>query len=229
MNQTKSTIAKTLPLLIIALSGCASLSAQPHQLAFSSSGVLTDSQGKTLYIFDKDQQGKSNCYSGCAQKWPPVLSAKIINDGEFSTVSRKDGSLQMRYKNQPLYLWVGDKVAGDKTGEGVKGVWHSVLNAPAGIHFSSSAHLVNQQDMSVYTFDKDKSKESVCYGMCAEKWPPVLAQSTYSAGRFSTSKRKDGNLQINFDSKPLYLWIGDKKPGDISGDGVKSVWHKVAY
>src|SRR5579871_4774679 len=32
---------------------------------------MTDFQGMTLYTFDKDTQGVSNCYNGCAKAWPP--------------------------------------------------------------------------------------------------------------------------------------------------------------
>lgn len=88
--------------------------------------VLADANGMTLYTFDKDSQGISKCYGPCEKKWPPLQSKAEIDEMDFSTVSRKDGSLQIRYKNQPLYLWVGDKKPGDTTGDGIKGVWHIV-------------------------------------------------------------------------------------------------------
>lgn len=88
--------------------------------------VLADQHGMTLYTFDKDTEGMSNCYGPCEQKWPPLHSKQAIDEMDFSTVVRKDGSLQVRYHNKPLYLWVGDKQAGDTTGDGVKDVWHVV-------------------------------------------------------------------------------------------------------
>lgn len=88
--------------------------------------ILADAQGMTLYTFDKDSQGISKCYGPCEQKWPPLKSKVEIDEMDFSTVSRKDGALQLRYKGQPLYLWVGDKKPGDTTGNGIKGVWHIV-------------------------------------------------------------------------------------------------------
>ena len=30
-----------------------------------------------------------------------------------------------------------------------------------------------------------------------------------------------------YDGMPLYYWVKDKKPGDVTGDGVGSVWHVV--
>lgn len=128
MKNNKHTKSAFLPAIILALCGCANLSADTQQFAYSASGLLTDSQGRTLYTFDKDQQGQSKCYGPCAEKWPPVLSTRQWSDGGFSTAKRTDGSLQVRYNNKPLYLWVGDKQPGDSTGDGVKGVWHIVTN-----------------------------------------------------------------------------------------------------
>ncbi len=88
--------------------------------------ILADEHGMTLYTFDKDAEGMSNCYGPCEQKWPPLHSHQAVDGMGFSTVLRKDGTLQLRYNKKPLYLWVGDKQAGDTTGDGVKGVWHVV-------------------------------------------------------------------------------------------------------
>ena len=41
--------------------------------------------------------------------------------------------------------------------------------------------------------------------------------------------RTDRTKQWTYDGKPLYLWIKDQKPGDMTGDGVKGVWHVVKY
>lgn len=86
---------------------------------------LMDTQKMTLYTFDKDSKGTSNCYDGCAVKWPPLLSTSGAALGKgYSLVKRKDGTLQVAYNNQPLYLWFKDAKPGDMTGDGVGGVWH---------------------------------------------------------------------------------------------------------
>lgn len=41
-------------------------------------------------------------------------------------ITRDDGSKQWAYKGKPVYYWVKDKAAGDKTGDGVAGVWHII-------------------------------------------------------------------------------------------------------
>ncbi|MGH1541054.1 MAG: COG4315 family predicted lipoprotein [Arenicella sp.] len=94
--------------------------------------VLTDKAGMTLYTFDKDSAGVSNCYGGCAQKWPPFTASEnaALKPG-WSIIQRKDGSMQWAYKDQPLYTWVGDTKAGDTTGDGIKGVWHTATKQKA--------------------------------------------------------------------------------------------------
>ena len=32
--------------------------------------LLMDAQKMTLYTFDKDEKGVSNCYEGCIENWP---------------------------------------------------------------------------------------------------------------------------------------------------------------
>lgn len=93
----------------------------------SASGpVLTDAKGMTLYIFDKDKDGKSACYDACATNWPPLVAeADAQAQGAFGLTERSDGTRQWTYKGMPLYTWTGDAKPGDATGDGVKGVWHA--------------------------------------------------------------------------------------------------------
>lgn len=91
--------------------------------------VLTDEAGMTLYIFDKDEAGTSNCYDQCAANWPPLVAADdAVPEGAFSLVQRTDGTQMWALDGQPLYYWVNDAAPGDTTGDGVGGVWHVVKN-----------------------------------------------------------------------------------------------------
>jgi predicted lipoprotein with Yx(FWY)xxD motif len=97
--------------------------------AMVSNGMLTDSDGMTLYIFDKDVtgNGKSVCNDACAKNWPPFLAKTGgAANGEYSLVTRDDGATQWAFKGKPLYLWIKDKKPGDMTGDGVNDVWHVV-------------------------------------------------------------------------------------------------------
>ncbi|MBU1307387.1 MAG: hypothetical protein KKF33_17935 [Alphaproteobacteria bacterium] len=87
--------------------------------------VLTGANDMTLYIFDKDTAGVTNCYDKCAINWPPLLAdAAAKPEGDFTLVDRTDGSKMWAYKAMPLYFWKDDMKAGDITGDGVGGVWH---------------------------------------------------------------------------------------------------------
>lgn len=105
------------------LAGCATTA--PVQ---TSSGNLTNPAGMTLYVFDKDtaDSGKSACNGDCAAKWPPLMAtASDKANGNYSIVTRDDGSKQWAYKGKPLYLWFKDQKPGDTTGDGVNNVWHT--------------------------------------------------------------------------------------------------------
>jgi predicted lipoprotein with Yx(FWY)xxD motif len=97
------------------------------------SGVLTDWYAhKTLYTYDKDSTNptQSACDAECAMKWPPYRP----REGEravrgYTVFKRTDGSLQWAYNGKPLYFYAGDQKVGDKSGDGVGGVWHAAKQA----------------------------------------------------------------------------------------------------
>ena len=104
----------------------AALADEPAKTMDSSAGkIYTDANGMTLYTFDKDAAGKSNCEGDCAAKWPPFMAAADAKpEGEWTIVDRSDGSKMWAYEGKPLYTYVDDKKAGDVTGDGKGGVWH---------------------------------------------------------------------------------------------------------
>lgn len=89
--------------------------------------VLTNAEGRTLYIFTNDTPGKSVCNGSCATAWPPLEAAEVPvvpgAPGQFTLITRDDGASQVAYDGKPLYTYTGDQKAGDGTGEGVGGVW----------------------------------------------------------------------------------------------------------
>lgn len=86
--------------------------------------------------------------------------------------------------------------------------------------------LTNAEGMSLYTFDPDTATSSACNGGCAKSWPPLKADGDdHDKGDFTVIARDDGSKQWAYKGRPLYLWVNDRKPGDISGDGVGGKWH----
>jgi predicted lipoprotein with Yx(FWY)xxD motif len=86
--------------------------------------VLADAKGMTLYTYAKDMPGASNCNDNCAKNWPPLVAAANAKSmGEWTVVTRADGTRQWAYKGMPLYTWIKDTKAGETTGDGVGGAW----------------------------------------------------------------------------------------------------------
>ena len=93
--------------------------------------ILTDTKGMSLYTFDKDTAGISNCYDGCEVKWPVYHAdlttlPKEVKGKDFSTITRKNGAMQTTYKGKPLYYFFKDTKPNQTNGNGAKGVWHLV-------------------------------------------------------------------------------------------------------
>jgi predicted lipoprotein with Yx(FWY)xxD motif len=89
--------------------------------------ILADGDGNTLYVFDNDEEGVSNCTGGCADTWPPltgdVEAGPEVDAGLLGTVERDDGSTQVTYDGSPLYYYAADAEPGDINGQGVGDVW----------------------------------------------------------------------------------------------------------
>ena len=97
--------------------------------AAPSKGVLATPSGATVYTFDKDaaNSGKSACNGPCAEAWPPLAAqATDAPSGDWTIVTRDDGSKQWAYKGWPLYTFSKDAKPGDTTGDNFKNVWHVV-------------------------------------------------------------------------------------------------------
>ena len=110
--------------MMFAAIAVAALAVQANPTQFSN-GLMASKEGKTLYTFDKDSVGKSNCSGGCAAAWPPFMVASAaLAGGDFSIVKRDDGTSQWAFKGKPLYFFAGDAKAGDANGDKQGGVWH---------------------------------------------------------------------------------------------------------
>jgi len=91
--------------------------------------------------------------------------------------------------------------------------------------FRGQVYVMYQTHMSLYTYDRDPVGQSTCYGACAETWIPAVLDDGVKLGRnYSLIRREDGSYQAAFRGKPLYLYSGDRKVGDINGDGIDGVW-----
>ena len=82
--------------------------------------------------------------------------------------------------------------------------------------------VVDSSGMTLYWFAIDTSTKSNCSGQCATYWPPVKGPLTAGSGvtgTLGTITRSDGTTQATYDGHPLYTYVGDKSPGQATGNG----------
>jgi predicted lipoprotein with Yx(FWY)xxD motif len=107
-----------------ASSGSASAAVVAVGSAANVGTVLVDSNGMTLYYFQKDKKGsgKSACSGACASAWPPLTTAGAakamsgVQTSMLGTIKRSDGTTQVTYAGWPLYTFVEDKKPGEDNG-----------------------------------------------------------------------------------------------------------------
>ncbi len=93
--------------------------------------------------------------------------------------------------------------------------------------------VTNAKGFTVYSFAPDTSSKSNCNGSCAQFWPPVKGPAKAGpgvTGKLGTIKRSDGSTQATYNGHPLYTYIGDKKPGQATGNNLNlsgGVWYEV--
>ena len=69
---------------------------------------------------------------------------------------------------------------------------------------------------ALYAFTADKPGRSTCYGACAAAWPPyIVTRKPAGVPRAGVTRRRDGRLQATLAGRPLYYYVGDRRPGQI--------------
>ena len=212
--------------------------------------VLADRRGRTLYLFEADEFGRSVCYGKCAKFWPPLLTSGQPRAGAgarnalVATTKRRDGRLQVTYAGYPLYFFANDARPGETHGQGVDGFggeWY-VLDAlgrkiehsrhgggPAAVNVRKTALgpvLADDRGRTLYMFEADSGTASHCYGKCAAIWPPLLssgkpeAAGTARAALLGQARRNDGSVQVTYKGHPLYYFAKDVRAGQTLGEGI---------
>jgi predicted lipoprotein with Yx(FWY)xxD motif len=93
--------------------------------------------GTTLYTL---KASKTACTAQCLTFWPAVMlpkgmtkatAGKGVNAAKLGTVKRAGGALQVTYGGKALYLFTGDKAAGQVNGNitDTWGKWSSIVTA----------------------------------------------------------------------------------------------------
>ena len=98
--------------------------------------------------------------------------------------------------------------------------------------------LVGPRGQTLYLFNRDQPGTSSCYGRCAHNWPPLWASgwpvavpgSGVKQRWLSTTRRRDGILQVTYQGHPLYVNGGDTNAGSLKGDNAHEfggTWYAV--
>ena len=174
---------------------------------------------RSLYHLTTDPPRTTKCTGACAAVWPPVLSDEMpksgpgIDSGALGLLRRPDGTHQVTYFGQPLYMFAFDLGAlapsGQTNGDNfidpfAFGVWYTLSptgrpdpgavsvqteSSPLGTILATSAASPfnpGATTATVYAFSADTATKSNCDGRCARIWPPLLTSQPPVAGPGAT-------------------------------------------
>ena len=208
--------------------------------------VYADFVGRTLYTFDRDTKpGRSACDDACAQNWKALPAAWVANaSGDWTVVTREDGSRQWAYKGKPLYTFSGDHKAGDTNGDGLDNAWHAAaterkfLPPKVAIWRSDFGPAFTTTDgktlyvLAELRFNPLGTKRHTgpnigltdCTAECTKTWLPYVAAADATGNDdWSVVTRDDGTRQWAYKGWPVYTNVLDRKAGDTFGEGVSTL------
>ena len=154
-SKSRFTLAAALSALAITLAACGSSSPTaagpgptpsagspaPVQISTTTGPLgtyLVDGTGRSLYLYDADPQGGSQCYNACASQWPavpgPAEAGTDVTARDLTSATRTDGIVQAVYNEHALYYFVDDLEAGQTAGQAyfLTGGGYFYLVAPDG-------------------------------------------------------------------------------------------------
>jgi predicted lipoprotein with Yx(FWY)xxD motif len=86
--------------------------------------ILIDDEGRTLYLFEKDDEpDESYCHGACESVWPPVTTSRMpevgapLDASKVTLLERENGLRQVVYAGHPLYYYQGDTSRADTNGQ----------------------------------------------------------------------------------------------------------------
>jgi predicted lipoprotein with Yx(FWY)xxD motif len=118
----------------------------------------------------------------------------------------------------------------------------STPGAPAGSAISVSQTslgptLVDANGRTLYLFQADKPNVSNLSAAGQAIWPPFTATTTPRAlngaiaGRIAAIAQPGGAAQVTYNGHPLYYYVGDRNPGQTTGQGLNqfgALWYVLS-
>ena len=139
---------------------------------------------------------------------PAVAVAMVLAACGGSSTSSSSGSA----------AGYGAPASGSPSGSGPT----SVVSTKTG---SLGTFLVDGKGRALYLWEADHGSRSACSGACAQAWPPLTVTGTPKASGavkgslLGTTKRADGSREVTYAGHPLYLFAGDSRAGQTTGEG----------
>lgn len=87
------------------------------------------------------------------------------------------------------------------------------------------SYLTDLDGFPLYHFDRDTPNRSHCENVCTRKWKPYQVKRNIKLpDDMTVVKRPDGISQYAYKNFPLYRYVNDEGPTDMTGDGVDGIW-----
>ncbi|TSD45921.1 hypothetical protein FFI94_006905 [Rhodococcus sp. KBS0724] len=93
---------------------------------------------------------------------------------------------------------------------------------------------VDGEGMTVYIYDPDEEHPTgdSCDESCLRYWPAVtsVTDSPVTEGinaAIGTVPGPEGSFQVTVNGKPVYRYLDDQVPGDMSGQSIGSLWFMI--
>jgi predicted lipoprotein with Yx(FWY)xxD motif len=100
------------------------------------------------------------------------------------------------------------------------------------------AILTDGRGFTLYIYVFDRQGRSVCAEACAAEWPPLVlphgvrhpvAGPGVNPAMLGTAPRAGGVLQVTYNRWPLYLYLSDAAPGQVTGQGAgMGAWYTLS-
>lgn len=97
--------------------------------------------------------------------------------------------------------------------------------------------LVDASGRALYLFEADKRDQSTLSSAGQAIWPPLTATTTPAgtggalASQITLIRGAGGKTQVAYDGHPLYYYIGDRGPGQTTGQGLNqfgALWYVLS-
>lgn len=97
--------------------------------------------------------------------------------------------------------------------------------------------LVDANGRTLYLFQGDKPNVSTLSAAGQAIWPPFRASATPRAlngaiaGQIGTIRQAGGSAQVTYNAHPLYYYVGDRSPGQTTGQGLNqfgALWYVLS-